>query len=287
MLAAAEALHYQPNLLARSLATKRTDLVGILVDDFSNPYKLPTLEKLTDALQSEGMLGVLLNISRDYDHLAAITNAKQRRLDAIILFGTSFRSESFRIDDVPIYVLARDSTIEGVPAVTCDTGKAMQEICDYLEAKDYKRPMFMAGPRTVSTALGRRRRFAEYWNARGAAVVELFADRYDRATAAGAVREYLAQTPADQRCDVLMCENDILALGALEVIRGEFGLRVPDDLALVGYDDIDFASMDGVDLTTYRQPYGEMVATLVGMLAGRQPGQTRLLPGELVIRKTA
>lgn len=257
------------------------------MDDFSNPYKLPTLERLTDALQREGMLGVLINISQDYDHVAAITNAKQRRLDAIVLFGTAFRDDTVIVDDVPIYVLARDSAIAGIPAVTCDTDRAMVRICTYLEERGYSHPVFMAGPRTVSTALGRRRRFVDFWRARGTTVVELYAGRYDRQTAKAAVSAYLSRTPAAKRGDVIMCENDILALGVLEVARNEFGLRIPEDIGIVGYDDIDFAGMEGIGLTTFRQPYEEMVDVLVDMLAGRQPSETVHLSGELVIRKTS
>lgn len=287
VLEAAAALSYQPNLLARSLATKRTNLIGILVDDFANPYKLPTLERLTGALQSNGMLGVLININRDYDHVAAIANARQRQLDAIVLFGTAFHDDTITSADIPIYVLARDSTISSIPSVTCNAERAMEEICAHLEKRGYRRPGFMAGPRTVSTALGRRRRFADFWKKRGLPLAaELDAARYDRHTAAAALRAYLEDTPPTERADVLMCENDILALGALDVARNEFGLAVPDDLAIIGYDDIDFSGMAGFNLTTYRQPYEQMVDTLVDMLMGRRPSQTVRLPGRLVARAT-
>ena len=80
VLEVAQELNYRPNLLARSLATNKTHLVAILVDDFMNPYKLPTLDRLTASLQAEGMLGILVNINESYDHVEALTTAKQRQL---------------------------------------------------------------------------------------------------------------------------------------------------------------------------------------------------------------
>lgn len=294
MLSAAAELNYHPNLLARSLATKRTNLVGILVDDFANPYKLPTLERLTAGLQAAGMMCLLININRHYDHIAALTIAKQRQLDAIVLFGTGFRDEmihefsSATAPNLPIYVLARESTIATVPSVSCDASTALDDICSYLEAKGYRRPGFMAGPRALSTALGRRRGFIAFWNQQETAkVIELSADRYDRLVGAASMRKYLATCNPDDRIDVLMCENDILALGALDVARAEFGLDVPNEIAIVGFDDIDLAGMHSFSLTTYRQPYEKMVDALVEMLVGQRDPKSLKIAGEFVPRRSA
>jgi LacI family transcriptional regulator len=268
--------------------------VGILVDDFANPYKLPTLERLTAGLQAAGMMGVLININQHYDHIAALTNAKQRQLDAIVLFGTGFRDDmidqfsSTTAENLPIYVLARESTIAAVRSLTCDSKRALEEICVYLDVRGYRRPGFMAGPRTLSTALGRRRGFMDFWKRKGVGkVTELRADRYDQRVAGAAMREYLAASPRAERVDVLMCENDILAIGALDVARSEFGLQIPSEIAIIGYDDIDLAGMHSFSLTTYRQPFEKMVDALVEMLTGQREPETLRLPGELVSRRSA
>ena len=293
VLEVAQELNYRPNLLARSLATNKTHLVAILVDDFMNPYKLPTLDRLTASLQAEGMLGILVNINKSYDHVEALTTAKQRQLDAIVLFGTAFKDDM--VDDhagmfkqLPLFVLARESTIPMVPSVSCDAERSLIEICAYLHSRGYRRPGFMYGPRTMSTALGRRRNYLHFWHAHGiAAIKEIAAEHYDRNVAAEAMRIYLGSTPSKERCDVIMCENDILAIGALDVARNEFGLSIPQDIAIVGYDDIDLAGMHVFSLTTYRQPAAAMVDALVDMLVGRRPPATVRIPGELVARTSA
>ena len=174
VLKVAKELNYTPNLLARSLATNLTHQVAVFVDDFTNPHKLPVLEKLTERLQSEGLIAMLVNINQHFNHVHALLNADQRQVDAIVLCGTSFRDEM--LEDIRLrpglpsmFVLARDSQIDGVPSVTCDAHVAMGEICAYLGSKQYRRPGFMPGQRALSTALWRRRLFKEYWAGRGIA----------------------------------------------------------------------------------------------------------------------
>ncbi len=145
VLRVAKKLNYSPNLLARSLATNLTNQVAVLIDDFGNPHKLPFLERLTERLQAEGLVVMLININRHFDHAHALLSADQRQVDAIVLFGTSFRDETLRDKrlrrSLPLIVLARDSQIKGVPAVTCDTDVAMDEICAYLATRPYRRPV--------------------------------------------------------------------------------------------------------------------------------------------------
>lgn len=292
VLTAAEALGYRPNLLARSLATSLTHQVAVLVDDFENPHKLSLLERLTWELQAEGLVAMLININEHFGHVHALLNAEQRQVDAIVLFGTAFRTEmlrDIRLDrTAPLFVLARDCQIDGVPAITCDAALAMTELCQHLSGRGYRRPGFLAGPTTLSTALGRRRAFTAFWQARGIeTVVPLSAKTYSAAAGADAVRRYLNTTAAADRVDVLMCENDALAFGALDALRGEAGLRVPEDIAVAGFDNSLFAAAPAYDLTTYEQPVAEMVKATVAMILDRIPRETLNLPGRLIVRGSA
>jgi LacI family transcriptional regulator len=292
VLAAADALNYRPNLLARSLATNLTHQVAVLVDDFENPSKLGYLAKLTHALQSNGLLALLININDHNDHVDALINAEQRQVDAVILFGTAFRNEMLTDKRLrgaaPIFVLARGSQIEGVPAINCDTDRAMDEICDYLYAKGYRKPAFLAGPRVLSTALGRRRRFRELWHEKGIELVSgMIADSYSNVSGAAAMRAFLSAPEGVPAIDVLMCENDALAFGAISVLRYELGLRVPEDMAVVGFDNAAFAASPAFELTTYEQPMDEMAAAAVDMILGRRPVETVSFPGSLVVRHSA
>ncbi|CAM4117293.1 LacI family DNA-binding transcriptional regulator [Paracoccus yeei] len=292
ILEAAKALNYTPNLLARSLATNHTHQVAVFVDDFANPQKLPYLELLTDRLQSRGLVAALVNITTRFDHVHALLNADQRQVDAVILFGTAFRDETLRDRRLgrgmpPTFVLARDSQIEDVPAITCDAEQALREIVDHLHERGYRRPGYMVGAPALSTALGRREHFEAFWARKGVTeIAHLDAGTYSSQGGAAAMRAYLDSTPASERIDVLMCENDILAMGASDVIRHERSLRVPHDVALVGFDNFELCGVPSYGLTTYEQPIQEMVEAVVDMVLGRRPPQTLTLPGRLVIRAT-
>ena len=292
VMEAANRLGYRPNLLARSLATKKTHQIAVLVDDFGNLHKLPVLEALTLALQAEGLVLTLININRHFDHVNALLDVDQRQVDAAILLGTDFRDEILRErqlqgSTLPLFVIARESMIDAIPSVSCDAEASIQDIGTHLWQRGYRKPGFMSGPLTLSTVLGRRRHFSAFWKERGIAKVpELAAHSYDRKAAAGALREYLAKTPAADRIDVLMCENDALAFGAIDVARTEYGLRVPADLAIVGYDDTDLAAAPAFNLTTFQQPMGEMVAAIVDMLAGRLKPASIIIRGKLIVRGT-
>lgn len=289
VMAVAERLGYRPNLLARSLMTKTTHQVAVLVDDFTNPYKLFAVEKLTAALQAEGLMAMLLHIGQHFDHAHAFLNADQRQVDAVVLLGTGFRDETLhaalQAGSPPMYVLARESTIEGIPSVACDAESSMREIVEHLVRQGYRRPGFMSGAKALSTGLGRQKYHAEFWRRHGVREVpEIAAGAYDYRAAEAALRTYLANTPADQRIDVLSCENDVLALGAYDVAQREFALRIPQDLAIVGYDGHDLTAMSIFNLTTYEQPMADMAAALVDMLQGRHEPRSITLPGRLIQR---
>lgn len=289
VLEAAAALNYTPNLLARSLATNHTHQVAVFVDDFANPQKTPYLGAITDGLQAQGLVALLVNINTRFDHVRALLNADQRQVDAVILFGTAFRDETLRDRQVgrgapPTFVLARDSQIDGVPAISCDSERAMEEIVDHLYERGYRRPGFMSGAKVLSTALGRREHFEAVWNAKGVALVaDLTAGVYSSAAGAQAMQDYLAACPVGGRVDVIMCENDILAMGAIDVIK-EFGLRVPEDIAVVGFDNFELCGVPAYSLTTYEQPLHEMVKAVIDMIIGDRKPETVRLPGRLVVR---
>ncbi|URK86156.1 LacI family DNA-binding transcriptional regulator (plasmid) [Rhizobium sp. RCAM05350] len=293
VLEAAERLNYRPNLLARSLATNSTHQVAVLVDDFANPHKLPFLEKLTASLQAEGLVTMLININEHYSHVHAILNADQRQVDAIVLFGTAFHDEMLTDHKLgrggpPMFVLARDSQIEGVPAISCDAVVAIAEIGKYLLEKGYRRPGFMAGAVHCLRRLaggGTLRSFGEPLS--GSNSSRCLPSAIAQESGAQAARDYLSKIAPEDRIDVLMCENDALAFGAMDVARSEFGLRVPNDLAIVGFDNAAPAASPAYGLTTYEQPTDQMVKATIDMILERAPRETVNFQGKLVVRGSA
>ncbi|MGF0540219.1 LacI family DNA-binding transcriptional regulator [Agrobacterium sp. ES01] len=294
VMAAAESLGYVPDLRAASLASDRSHLVALLIDDFANPHKLIMMERLTRILRREGWDILLVNTLDRDDASHALLNASQRRVDAVILIGIQFDDEvletalharRFR----KLIIFARTSRNPNTISIAVDDIHAMKEVANYVHGRGYRRPMFLAGPRTYSAHLLRQETFIDYWREHfGVEPITVSVSAYDPALAADIVSETLVGRAPEALPDIIVCENDALAIGAIDVIRHKLGLRVPDDIAVTGFDDVPQAESVNYRLTTYRQPLTEMVEYLVEVLGSSEDRDfDRLFQGKLVPRQSA
>lgn len=294
VLEAAERLGYVPDLLAASLRSDRSNLVALLVDDFNNPHKLVMLERLTRVLRQHGLDTLLVNMLDANDAPHALINASQRRVDAAVLLGLQFDEEVLltalgarRVKK--LIVFARTSVHPNTISISVDDATAMTEMADCVLAKGYRKPVFVSGPATESAHLMRKETFLSVW-ARERAEVPAVIDvpAYDQVLSYRAVAEALRATAKDDLPDILVCENDALAFGAMDAIRHELGLRTPQDIAVTGFDDVPQAASPNYNLTTYRQPVTAMAESLVEILQnpGIEKNRTDFL-GKIVLRGSA
>ncbi|AYD04639.1 LacI family DNA-binding transcriptional regulator [Neorhizobium sp. NCHU2750] len=291
---AAERLGYVPDLRAASLASDRTNLVALLIDDFANPHKLVMMERLTRILRRAGWDILLVNtIDRD-DTGNALANASQRRVDAVILIGIQFdddvldaalHARRFR----KLIIFARTSRNPNTISIAVDDVSAMTEIANYVHERGYRRPLFLAGPRTASAHLLRQETFVDYWRQHFDSEPETVAvTAYDPALGAAIVEQTLSGRLEPEMPDILVCENDALAIGAIDAIRHSLKLRIPEDIAVIGFDDVPEAASANYRLTTYRQPLTEMTQYLVHVLGEKDDRDfNRIFCGELVERDSA
>lgn len=289
VMAAAERLGYAPDLLAASLASDRSHLVALITNDFNNPHKLVLLERLTRILWKHGWGTLLVNMAETEDASAALLAASQRRVDAAVMIGTRFDD---RVLDTALgarrvrklVVFARYSHNPNTLTIACDDPLAMREIADHLLARGYQRPAFLAGPDTQSAKLHRLDSFTRYWaDQTGTQVPAWHTSGYDFRSAIETTNALLKAAPAGMPPDVLVCENDILAIGATEALRQRPGDTPP--IAVTGFDDIPLVGAPSYNLTTYRQPITAMTEALLDVLAG-QVSEDVLLPGKLIVRGT-
>lgn len=294
VMTAATRLGYVPDLSAASLASDRSRLVALLVDDFANPHKPVMIERLTRALRREGWDSLLVNTLDKEDTGAALLNASQRRVDAVILLGTQFDDTALatamgarRFHKLIIF--ARISESPDTISIAVDDVQAMTEIADYVAERGYRRPMFLAGPDTASAHLARKGTFLNYWRERFGSVPECTAvDAYDPALADAVVTHSFSGRSRADLPDVLVCENDALAIGAMDALRHRLGLRVPEDIAVTGFDDVPQADNVNYRLTTYRQPLAAMADHLVEILDSREEREpSRLFGGTIIPRESA
>ncbi|PZQ47479.1 MAG: LacI family transcriptional regulator [Rhodovulum sulfidophilum] len=292
VLRAAEALGYVPDLLASSLASDRSNLVALMIDDFENPHKLVMLRELTRVLRVEGWGCLLVNMLDAEDGPGAFLAALQRRVDAAVVIGTGFDDRVMatalgarRVRK--LIVFARASGVADTISITCDDTRAMSEIARHLWSRGRRRPLFLAGPGTESATLERESGFRARWAGLGGATPEVLrADHYAPSVACETIEAaFAAMTRADWP-DALVCENDSLAIGAVDALRYRMGAQLPEEVAVTGFDDTPLAASPAYRLTTYRQPMAEMTRELVQALAGARVESVRV-PGALVVRETA
>lgn len=292
VMEAAERLGYAPDLLAASLASDRSNLVALVADDFTNPHKLVMLERLTRILRKRDTGVLLVNMLEESDPSSALLAASQRRVDAAVVIGSNFDD---RVLDTALgarrvkklVIFARASQNPNTVTITCDDTAAMAEIAQYLFAKGLRRPMFVAGPDTQSARLHRRESFLAAWQ-RLASVVPpaIHVPRYDMACALDGICAALGRLARGDLPDVLVCENDIIAIGAVDALRYRLGLRVPGDVAVTGFDDIPLAAAPAYDLTTFRQPITRMAEALARLL-DEGSSEDVILPGTFIPRSSA
>ena len=293
VLDAAQELGYQPSLLARALSKKQSTLAVIVLDDFANPHALLMLQKTTAALQSAGMQSILVNIASQNFH-PVLETARQYQANVIILIGTQFDEQLIsELDDETLLIaLARDSTEPGILSISCDDAQASRTIADHFDEKGYRKPLYLSGPFTSNTMVSRYEGFNRRIKEKtGLDVPVLHCPLYEQSTASQIIEQYVKETPASERADAIFCENDILALGVVDTLKYKLGIQIPEEIAVVGFDNISLSGNQAYSITTYEQPIDQMVeATIQQMnkwLEHSAEVKSVKFPGKIIIRQSS
>jgi len=290
VLSAAATLGYQPSAIARSLSTQRTGIVGIVMADITSPFYPYVLEKFTQKLQEIGLRILLFNAPPHRDVDETLPLVLQYQVDAIII--TSATLSSAMADEcaglgIPVLLFNRYIPNTQASAVCCDNVAGGRLVADLLVASGHQRLAYIAGLANTSTNRDRERGFRERLTEQGVTTWQREQGTYTYDSGYDAAKRLLN---APNRPDALFCANDIMALGALDAIR-DLNIAIPDELSVIGFDDIPAAAWSAYGLTTVRQPVNRMVDAVVELLTRRlaDPSlgpETRFMPGQLVRRQT-
>jgi DNA-binding LacI/PurR family transcriptional regulator len=290
VLAAAAKLGYQPNVIARSLITQRTNIVGIVMASITRSQFYPAvLEQFAHQLQAKGKQILLLNAPPDRSVDEMLPQVLGYQVDALIIASLTPGNEIIDVSKRggrPVILFNRHIPDSNASIVCCDNIQGGRLAADYLLDSGYQRIGYIAGQEGTSTNLMRERGFTDQLRARGhvGVIIEQADYAYDAGRAA--VRRLFAQS--GQPPDAVFCAADIIALGVLDAARYELGLQIPKDLAVIGFDDIPAASWPAYDLTTIRQPVDAMVSATIDLLKQDNQGayqpETRILPVKLIER---
>jgi DNA-binding LacI/PurR family transcriptional regulator len=291
ILKVADKIGYVPNIHARSLITRRTGMIALVMGDITNPFYPEVLEILASKLQTAGKRVVLFNVSRDEPIDQALAGVLKYQVDGLVIAsalpGLSIAELSARAH-APVVLFNRTVRSALVDSVCCDNFSGGQIVADVLLDSGHRRLAFIAGLEGASTSVERGRGFRARAVARtGEAPLSIHGNfTYEGGTRAAFSLFEQAHPP-----DAVFAANDIMALGALDALR-KLGLRVPDDVSVIGFDDIAAASWPSYSLTTFQQPVHHMIEETLRILAERTSHPQRnptkvLVPGRLIRRESA
>ncbi|PWJ20865.1 LacI family DNA-binding transcriptional regulator [Jannaschia seohaensis] len=290
---AAERLGYRPNVLARSLITGRSRIVGLVVAYLDNPFFADAVEKLSHALQAEGyhlLIFTVGNSGADLD--GVVSELMDYQVDALIAASVDLSGALVArcaSAGLPVVLFNRGIDKSGMSAVTSDNRAGGRRVAEFLLAGGHERIAHISGWQGSSTGRDRREGFEAGLRAAGAAPLEVIDGRYSRAEAAEAARAMMDRPDPP---DAIFVGNDYMALAVMDVLRFDLGLSVPGDVSVVGFDDIAMSAWPAYDLTTLRQPVRRMIAATVEEVLARIDTPSRRpsrieIEGPLVVRGSA
>lgn len=291
VLAAAEKLGYRPNAIARSLITRRSRLVALLFSYLDNPFYAQALEQLCHALQAKGYHAIVFMMP---DTLASVDATVEKLLeyqvDGVVTASVELSSafcERCLATGVPVVMFNRIQDDARLSSVSTDNLRGGQLAARHLISIGCERIAMIGGWQGASTNRDRERGFRSELDAHGRALAAYGEGQFSLPAAAAAAKAIFAAP--GPRPDGLFVTNDYMAMRVLEVLRGPLGLRVPQDVALVGFDDVAQAGGAIYDLSSVRQPLDQMVEAAVRILIDKIEDRTMepehvLLPAELVPR---
>lgn len=286
ILQSARDFGYQPNALASMLTTRRTNIVGIVVSNMRNPFHTTLIENLAQGLQKVGLQSLLFNIT-DGARVAEQLNAiRTYNVDAVVVNAASVLSDK----DLAWATEGRKSVIlnrvtkEEVNTIWCDGAAGTRAIVEHFHDLGRKRVGYVAGLAKTGIAIERHTAFVTRLAELGMRLVGTAGyDVYSYAAGWHGALDLLPERP-----DAIFFASDSLALGGSDALRRHGGIRIPEDIAIAGFDDIAMASWPIYDLTTYRQPLQRIVDETVARIVSQDTtGPLHIcLPGELVIRSS-
>jgi DNA-binding LacI/PurR family transcriptional regulator len=294
VLAVANRLGYRPNPHARGLRGASTMLLGVIVREIMDPFFAAAVEAITNESRARGYNLVLGQAHGQADEAIALRSVLEtRHVDAMLILG-DMRDQPRLIDDlrassVPAVALWQGTALPGIATVNVDNAAGIKAALDLITGFGHERVGLIVG-RPLGDIQARRAAYLEYMGERG-----WIRDSYVCTVPnepAGGVSAMEALLRLDEPPTAVLATTDVLAMGALHAVHLA-GLRVPDDVSVVGFDDIPLAAFTVPALTTVRMPVAEMAAIAVriaidegGGIDGESPPPVHVVAPTLVARES-
>ena len=314
VLEAIETLHYQPSAIARGLATNSTQTIGLIISDIANPFFTAVARGVEDEINQHDYHTIFCNTdedpAREDDYLRLLS---ARQIDGLIIAPTGVYSERLlRLHeaDIPVVLLDRETPGLEVPLVGVDNEWGAYEATRYLVELGHRQIAILVGMETISTQRMRFKGYARALQEYRIAIDENLIIRADSRSYSNQLALLDSPPPtfltnnqmtptayqalqsvlnSPNRPSAIFITNNEMTIGSLHALK-ERGLRCPEDISLISFDDHDWASIFSPPLTVVRQPtyqVGQTAAQLLLKLMNQQEFEAPIcLPVELIIRES-
>jgi DNA-binding LacI/PurR family transcriptional regulator len=288
---AAAELGYRPNVLAASLTTGRTKLIGLVSNNFHNPVFLEVFDLFTRALQERGLRPLLVNLSEETDPAASVRMLQQYSVDGVVVASSTLPegfAEAFRHAGVPVvHSFGRKTDTPLVHVVGVDNVSAGRMAGRELIARGYARVGFLGGPEAATSTQDRLAGFQGAIQRQKTVALSIsYASAYSFEAGRAEMQRLLLDGPAE----AYFCGDDVLSIGALSALA-DAGLAVPGDVGIIGFNDMEMAGWANFGLTTIHQPVARIIEASVDLVvalvdAPQTEPAVRLFPCHVVSRRT-
>jgi len=289
VMQAAEVLGYRPNIIARSLTTKSTRLVGIVTGHLENPSHAALVRMIAAGVQDAGMASLL--VTAHYNEVDRVMQSLMSyQVDALVVTSavpTAAISAECERAGIPLIVTNQRHEPETGMAVYGDNRAGATLVGNHLVDQGWSRFAVIAGIE-IASSIDRVDAFTLALARRGHALLARETGNFEREETTTAMRALLSR---DVRPDAVFCANDEMAVAALDVARIDFGLQPGRDIAIAGYDDSPLSRLRAYDLTTVRSDIDAIAAGAVSYVLETRNGQAptvrkTIVPPELVVRSS-
>ncbi len=295
VLEAARKLGYRPNAIASTLSSRRSRMIAVVLSNLQNQFYPVVIVALSQRLQKDGY-HVLLFVTQTEDADELLVELMRYQVDGIVMASTQLSSSlAQQIADarIPVVMFNRTSSKGRISTVSSDNLGGGRAVAHFLADGGHKRVAYIAGAEESSTNHDREEGLRAGLAERGLRVVARAVGNYEFERAALATQELFGSLVASrERPDALFVASDHMAFAAIDTLRGALGLRVPEDVSVIGFDNVPQADWGAYHLTTVQQDAVPMIEATVQMLLQQleDDAVTRdhvVVPIKLVVRSSA
>ena len=289
---AAERLGYRPNPVARSLRTRRSHTIGVLIPDLNNPLFPPIVRGLEDRLAEHGYVVLIGNTDADLGRERMVFDQmRARHVDGFVLATATLQSEILdEAVEAGLPVVLMNRTSQGYPfsSVSVDNEQGVRAAVTHLVSLGHSRIGHIAGPQDISTGLARLRGFLDGMSSHGLPVDDSQVVYSAALSLAEGLRCGRALLEGNRELTAVVAGNDMLAVGCYGAFD-ELGLDCPRDVSIIGFNDMPFIDRLRPPLTTIAVPHYQLGTAAAGLLLAllartAGPPSAMLLAPRLVVR---